>query len=687
MSKSTWSYRLARPPQMLPPANSMMRTKTGPTSYKWNEHNMTNYEHVKGKVTNMPKLHDVVSSRKKYLKNIELEIQAGRPLWALDIIQRMLYEDCIPEGVHYRAVLNGSVLWNEPQTARDCWALLERQDTVPDSTTLCCYLEVCSKFKWKDDLLKTWNRYCNEFQFLSEGEIDPKPISRKKHTLTRDDHYSLPWWRKRWDFDPKHDVIDHHRYNTTRELYAAVISGLGACGEIEVALDMFGYLKEKLLTTPTPVGEPLADPQLAKSCGGDLEKKPIRYQIPDIYLFSLQRQTRGVDWIPNHEWLLMPHQAGPATSQTNASAHNSVRFFSNEQYLLHAKGKLIASLAVAGHFKDADQVFSFIAEDLELVRQNNSDSSKNPLDCSELMTAALHAASSASATSQQVHELLHQNCEEYELCPTPSMYQAVFASSQNPDSKDGEFIKEAIREMGKLRCTLDLETHTEAMRALAACFPGTLETQNYFVRNVLRKFYWDNTQINILLKTYREIGDQDANLQKKLCERAVIWCHRYNIQMDETNKHFIEDDYARIKVQVRTKEELVEWKMKRQHELRNKLLPTMPNPVTDRVTHTLDVSDRDDPDHMNKWFVPFSNAGRTHTWNFSSPHVPEAATTVRDLTDVDRVRYLPQQTISSKWMTKTNASSPLPMYRPERANERLNINRWLEETNKSFPGN
>ena len=686
MSKSTWTYRLAKPPQMLPPTNAMMR-KSGPGGFKWNQNNMSNYEHIKGKVGTMPSAYEAAKQRKEYLANIDLEIEAGRPLWGLDIIQRMLYDECFPEGKHYRAVLNGSILWNEPQTARDCWALLERQNTVPDDTTLRCYIEVCGHFKLKDDLLKTWNRYCNEFQFLVEGEVDPKPISRPRHMLTRDDHYSLPWWKKQWDFDPKHDIPDYHRYNRTRELYSVVISSLAACGETEVALDMFGYLKEKLLTTPTPVAEPLSDPQLPRHNGGDAHHKPVRYKIPDIYLFSLQRQTRGVDWVPNHEWLLLPHQVGPATPKSTFSGHESPRFFSNARYLLLAKEKLILSLMEENYFKTADEIFNFISEELKLVKNNNSEGS-SLIDCTDLIAAALLTMSSTSATPQQVHSMLHQQCEEFELCPTPAMYQAIYMScSQNGTSAEGDFLKSVIREMGKLRITLDLETHTEIMKALATCYNGTMETQTYFVRNILRKFHWENTQIGILLKTYRAIGEDDVNLQKKLCERAVIWCHRYNVTMNEQNKHYIEDDYSRIKVQVRTKEELVEWKMRRQHDLRNKLLPTMPNPVNDRVTHTLAEPDREPSEHIGKWFIPYSNAGRSGAWTSIGPHSPEAATTVRDLTDIDRVRYIPQQTVDSKWMSKSNASSPLPMYRPERAHERLNINRWLEETNKSFPGN
>eukprot|EP01063_Lacrimia_lanifica_P015417 TRINITY_DN22189_c0_g1_i1.p1 TRINITY_DN22189_c0_g1~~TRINITY_DN22189_c0_g1_i1.p1 ORF type:complete len:709 (+),score=252.39 TRINITY_DN22189_c0_g1_i1:74-2200(+) len=707
MSKATWAYRLPTPHPMRPATFPFAGRKSGDAPSKWHASHMDNYEHIRGGMVRMAAPGSNKMIKGLALGKLQAEVQAGRPLWALDSIQQMYKERHIPEQEHWREVLIGAAQWGEEETARDCWALMERQRFIPDDQTLCCWFEVCARMKFKDLALQAWNRYCTEFAFLEAGEMDPKPVMREKHTLTRDDIYNLPWWKKRWSYDPCLDVPDAHRFNRTREVFAAAAGALAACGERELADSLFSFLQERLLTTPTPIAEPMLDPYISskntkaeanhtndsfflnKSRGKvqDLENKPIRFRIPNIYLFTLRKNTRGVDWVANHEWVMSEHELGAAGPKSSRDTeHGDPRFYSNVQYLLYAYEKQVRHSTYAS----ADELTAAVAKVEELFASDEiTDADRAAVNWEDYTVEVLaKLAALSDATPEVVAGQMEAMCDTHELRPVPAMYRSVFDSFMNVSAKtEDDAVRKSLRaymgELRKTKQTLDLLVHRSYMKACVHL--DNREAHNYFVKNVLRAFPWTNDDVALLLLEYRAIGDDgDAALQKKHCERVEAWCGRYNVPMSEANKQFIEDDYDRIQVQVRTKEELLTWKMKRQNELRNSLTPNLPNPVMDRITHTLKESDHADPAHLDNWVVPYSNAGRSFKWSYDAPHQPDSSST-RDLTDLDRVRYLPQGTLQSDWVSR-DKWNPTSRYRPERTHEKLNINRWLEETNKSFPG-
>eukprot|EP01061_Rhynchopus_euleeides_P013301 TRINITY_DN23235_c0_g1_i1.p2 TRINITY_DN23235_c0_g1~~TRINITY_DN23235_c0_g1_i1.p2 ORF type:complete len:706 (+),score=256.08 TRINITY_DN23235_c0_g1_i1:96-2213(+) len=704
MSKSTWTYRLPKPLKMKPVVFPLKPVPSAGADVhnKWTASQMENYEHIQQAHTVVMKSpHDVTQNRNRKLEKIRAEVQAGRPLWALDCLQEMYEEELTPLPDHYRAVLNGAVLWDEPDTALDCWRLMERQGLIPDDKTLCCWFETCAAFKFREEALKAWNKYCTEFAFLEAGEADPKPVVRERHSLTRDDLYNLPWWQKRWSYDPNVDVADNHRFNRTREVFASAAAALEACGEPALRDNLFSVLQQKLLETPTPVAEPLKDPNIpgarelntGEQGVEHLQKKPTRFRIPNIYLFTLRRNTRGPDWVPNHEWLMEDHQLGKELPKSSRDTeHGDPRFYSNVQFLLYAYEKSVRSSRTITSLEglrdcaaDVDRALDTFYSSENPEAQTFPRGSLNFEDF-VLSLLSLAAGPSISAAPAEVHSLMHELCEKYAVRPTPAMYQSVYKAFANApgDAEAQDALVGYIRELAQTRQEMDLQTHTAALEALVAT--GSLRGHEYFVKNIIRKFRWGNHHATLLLKEYRAIGEAgDRQKQKLLCERVNIWCGRYNVGLSEVNKQFIEDDYQHIGVQVRTKEELITWKMRRQSDLRNNLTPHLPNPVADRVTHTLRESDHIDPNHVKEWFVPYSNAGRSFKWNFSNPHAPEAASDVRDLTDVNRVRYLPQQGIHTPWVNRSRYTAK-PGYRPEQTHQRLNVNRWLEETNQSFPG-
>eukprot|EP01059_Diplonema_ambulator_P000931 TRINITY_DN10721_c0_g1_i2.p1 TRINITY_DN10721_c0_g1~~TRINITY_DN10721_c0_g1_i2.p1 ORF type:complete len:676 (+),score=180.41 TRINITY_DN10721_c0_g1_i2:1007-3034(+) len=675
MSKATWAHRLPTPHPFKPVFHkygSVPRSKvTG-----WEATSMENYEHVKGGMVAMKSPAQVRNARMHALQSIQADVLAGRPLWGLDTIQTLYEREIQPTHDHYREVLIGSVKWDEPQTAKDCWALMDRQGLMPDDKTLCCFFEVCAAFKLKDLALQAWNRYCNEFQFLEEGEEDPKPITRTKHTLSRDDHYTLPWWKKQWHYDPNEDIPDSHRYNRTRDIYSSAMTAMLACGEVGLADQILSVLEAKLPTTPTPIGEPVVDPNLVGADHGKpdegLEKKQIRFRIPNIYLFTLRRKTRGIDWVPNHEWVMQEHQLLPShPARSRDSEHGDPRFYTNEQYLIYSYEKAMRYRT----WESKEELDAWVESKLGGLGFDLGE-----INWEDFVVAYLEKVKGPPGA---VYNAMHDWCEEKALRPVPAMYIPVFKAFAEHGEGEGVTVGEVIKELRRTKLTIDLETHTAAMRALLRVGKSP---HQYFVKNVLRSCKWGNEQISILLQEYRRIGDEDPELQKKHCERAYIWCGRYNIEMSEANKQYIEDDYDRIGVQVRNKEELLVWKMKRQHNLKESLVPKMPNPVMDRVTHTLSTSDHINPEHLSQWAVPYSNAGRSFTWEHSPHSAP--ATTLKDLTDINRLRYLPQKNLFSPWKNR-NFFTPgaAGSYKPERTHEKLNINRWLEETNRAFPGN
>ena len=714
MSKAAWTYRLPTPLPMKPVVFPFKPiTPLSKANAKWHASQMENYEHLDGaRAVEMKAPEMIMKRRASKMDRIRAENASGRPLWALDNILES-YEQEVP-ATHemYREVLIGAARWDEAQTAKDCWALMERQKLIPDDKTLCCWFEVCGQLKLRSEALAAWNRYCVEFTFLEEGEEDPKPVVRAKHSLTRDDLYNLPWWKKRWDYDPNVDVSDNHRYNRTRDLYASAAACFTACGEPVLAAHLSNLLADKLLSTPTPAAEPMQDhmataPARTENLGAKgvekLQAKPTRFRIPNIYLFNLRRNTRGIDWVPNHEWITSPHKTGLSLPKSSRdSEHGDPRFYSNAQFLLYsAEKQLRAATGVASshapHLASKADVLAFLEAIEARLDAFYADADgaeqhafpRSTLSYHDLIAAALQLCASAAGgvrlAPPDVRALLDELCERFEVRPTPELHQAVFAAFENVEAgSSGDAVVACARDLLATRLELDLQTHACVLKALIGQETG--KGFDYFVKHVLRKFEWTNDEVALLLKEARMQGEAgDRVRQKAVAERVSAWCGRYNVGLSEANKQYIEDDFEHIGVEVRTKEELVIFKMRRQAELRNSLTPNLPNPVTDRVTHTLRESDHADPAHLMTWGTSYSNAGRSFKWAFS-PHAPNTTPDLHDLTDLNRMRYLPQKNLLSRMVSREGFSTK-PFYRPEAQHEKLNINRWLEETNKTFPGN
>eukprot|EP00756_Hemistasia_phaeocysticola_P054844 Hpha_TRINITY_DN30753_c0_g1::TRINITY_DN30753_c0_g1_i1::g.28280::m.28280 len=699
MSKAAWSYRLPTPHPIKPPAFPFQPAKpVGGQPRNWYASQMDNYEHIKGGIVPQKLPNDIALDRDRYLQTIRAEGLAGRPLWAMDHVQQMFFKNIPPTTEHIREVLIAATRWRENETFRDCWRLMERQGIIPDDKTLCAALEGAGILGERDLILQIWNRYCTEFAFLEEGELDPKPLRRPKFTLTRDDLYNMSWWQKKFDFDCNRDLGDMHRFNRTREIQLECAVALAAVGEKGLGKQLLSLLCSKLRDTPTPVGEPMVDHNAVHPHNSDigLEKKQTRYRIPNVYLFTLRRQTRGIDWIPNHEWLMQSHQVGPNQPQRSRDQeHGDPRFYSNEQYVLYAFEKLIS----AGCGDGLEGI-----EELEKEAEENlPEGHREPLNYEDLVTAVLERAAQEGVPGEQVLRMMHSRCEKRQLRPTSAMYGAVFrafagdcpsldAAEEDVKAWQGEredtlkALRAAITEWHDQRYKTDLDTHSHALDALVRVRSG--EGHSYFVKHILRKFTWGNRQIASLLREYRDIGNAgDTRKQALLCKRAYVWCQRYNVGMSEANKQYIEDDYDRIRVQVRTKQELLVWKFRNQHRQREELKPYLPSPITDRVTHTLPFSDHEDPEHIQKWVVPYTNAGRSFNWAYVRPHAPPQATHVKDLTDIERVQRLPQKQLFSPFARLQDwESHGHSGYKPELTHEKLHINRWLEEPNKAFPG-
>lgn len=715
MSKATWAYRLPAPHPARPPVHPF-QPQTQPTRRHtprgWYASQMDNYEHLKGGLIVRKSPQSYASQRERYLSNMRVEVAAGRPLWALDAIQDMYLNEVPPTCEHFREVLLGAARWAEASTFVECWRLMERQGVVPDDKTLCAAFEAAGRLGERDLLLQVWNRYCTEFAFLEDGELDPKPVRRQPFSLTRDDYYNLPWWKKQFDYDCNRDLGDAHRFNRTREIYASAAAALIAVGDQLLAEDLLKLLCKKLRDTPTPVAEPMIDQKAAVPDKGNaaeqhstgLDKKQTRYRIPNVYLFSLRRNTRGIDWVPNHEWLMMDHQVGPDVPERSRDVeHGDPRFYTNAQFVLYVYEKAIAALPPSDAFDRVVELEKRAEE--ELPEDGPAGAERSRLNWEDLITTVLQKAAACGVKSAALPGLMHTRCERHRVRPTCAMYQAVLAAhaAECPPHDAGEQdvagwspqraeevtagIDATIQELHRQGYQLDLETCTAALDALVRA--RTKRGHEYFVRHILRSFAWNNDQVAVLLREYRLVGEEDAGRQAKLCRRAHLWCQRYNVGMSEENKQYIEDDHDRIGVQVRTKDELLLWKFRNQHQLQEELKPYLPNPVTDRITHTLRHGDHQDPDHAEKWVVPYSNAGRSFNWAYADrPHAPPQASDVRDLTDIERVKRLPQQTLLSAWAQPRDwASKHGAPYRPELNHEKLHINRWLEEPNKAFPGN
>eukprot|EP00796_Vickermania_ingenoplastis_P007428 gene7428-5229_t len=245
----------------------------------------------------------------------------GLPQEALHWLLRMIVDNFNPQHVHYIAAMRTLLDAKEPDMARDVWRIMERQQTWPDSSTLCTYLDVCFAAGEPTWAMEAWNRYGNELKFLQPGEVDPKPITRVPFSLTREELLYLPKWKKHFDHDPNLDVPDLNRFNRTREIYLRMAKVMLLGGEMGLYHHFYDGLVEAMKTTPTPVPEPPNPHMVSRPRWKPYEHLPSPFASP--WRVNNNERVRAL----GPETVLHPE---------SPDLEMDSRFFSNTQFLIHA---------------------------------------------------------------------------------------------------------------------------------------------------------------------------------------------------------------------------------------------------------------------------------------------------------------------------------------------------------------
>lgn len=239
------------------------------------------------------------------------------PQEALHWLLRMIVDNFNPQHVHYIAAMRVLLEAGEVDMGRDVWKIMERQQTCPDTSTLCAYLDLCLAANEPTWAFQAWNRYGNELRFLEPGEVDPKPITRTPFSLTREELLYLPKWKKHFDHDPNLDVPDLNRFNRTREVYLKMAKIMLRSGtETDLFLHFWRTLVEAMRTTPTPVPEPPNPHMIRRPRWQPFEHCPSPHQSP--WRVQNNRRVKAL---------------GP--SESTIDQMNS-RYFTNQQFLVHA---------------------------------------------------------------------------------------------------------------------------------------------------------------------------------------------------------------------------------------------------------------------------------------------------------------------------------------------------------------
>lgn len=246
------------------------------------------------------------------------------PQEALHWLLRMIVDNFNPQHVHYIAAMKTLLDAGETDMSREVWKIMERQQTWPDNSTLCAYLDVCVAANESTWAMEAWNRYGTELRFLQYGEVDPKPVTRVPFSLTREELLYLPKWKKHFDHDPNLDVPDLNRFNRTREVYLRMAKVMLRSGKEQSLFEhFFQTLVEAMRDTPTPVPEPPNPLMQRRPRWQPYEHPPSLYASP--WRVRNNAQTRAL---------------GPATVRDGQMGEAEIemdsRFFSNAQFLIHA---------------------------------------------------------------------------------------------------------------------------------------------------------------------------------------------------------------------------------------------------------------------------------------------------------------------------------------------------------------
>ncbi|KAK7194182.1 Mitochondrial SSU ribosomal protein [Novymonas esmeraldas] len=557
------------------------------------------------------------------------------PQEALHWLLRMIVDNFNPQHVHYIAAMRTLQAAGELDMARDVWKIMERQQTWPDTATVCAYLDVCVEAGETTWAVEAWNRYCTELRFLAPGEVDPKPITRTPFSLTREELLYLPKWKKHFDHDPNLDVPDLNRFNRTREVYLRMATAMLAGGDRDMFEHFFSKLETAMVSTPTPVPEP-PNPHLVRR--------------PRWSPYEHQRSLHHSPWRTANNGRAMA--LGP--SRTTEDVMQS-RFLSNTQFLLHATEEAMAvalrryvamhpeavdaQAAAPAFFAEppaaAQETLQFCDELLQRAMAR-LEGTFGDLDTSPLLSTLLRVRrvvgkQPGHALLQYANDFLAAKASRHadgvrESLTAPNYLQVLAAFAD--ESAYGYNAKTRQYQYGpdfqptttvqRLRSTLQeiaanqhvawsAEMHLHVLRALVGC--GTMQANTYFVENVLRQFQWDSSFLEVLYAEYRRADSVDR--WAELTKRALVWTARYNVAASERLKRLIEDDYDVIHVQTRSLRELAVFQFRDAEEKRHagNIVNELPNPWIDYVAHALPFPDRDAgyPDEygdIGQWRAP-----------------------------------------------------------------------------------
>jgi hypothetical protein len=527
-------------------------------------------------------------------KNVE-------PLKAMYALYNLIVENYNPQHVHFQSALEGLTAMGEISKARDVWKIMERQMTWPDDKCIAAYLDLCVAAGKKEWAFEAWNRYCTEKRFLGKDEPDPKPISRIPFTLNRDELIHLPKWKKFFDHDPNLDVADRNRFNTTRQIYLGMARVLLRTGEFDMFAKYFTDLENAMMDTATPVPEP---PDTVTTERPSWQPSWDQDRVTSANPFAADLETAK-------------NSLGPAETSLNVMAP---RFLTNHQFLLHAASALIDDLvaklppkmdkSTAANFIDelVERVFTRLGKHLgdlniapitvSMLRAASAFRDINGVQAKEIALVLsarkakalkeLEGEDAGAATLEVLHEAVY-----LEILRTYNAHAAKDLATQRLDPHGTiATATELLREMASITSLeWSADHHLAVVTLLVQC--GTMAANTYFVKNVLRRFKWDSRFLFQLYQEYRRYDD--VEMWAELTKRMLVWTARYNVTVDEATKRAIEDDYAHIKVQVRSFKELVAFAFKNTEEKRmaNDPATLMPNPYMDFVSHALPFPDRD----------------------------------------------------------------------------------------------
>ena len=525
------------------------------------------------------------------------------PQQALVTLQQMIVDNYNPQHVHYLAAMETLIAHNELDMARDCWKIMERQMTWPDDKCVVAYLGLCTRSKEPTWALQCWNRYCTEKQFLSAGEVDPKPVSRIPFTLNRDELIYLPKWKKHFEHDPNLDVTDLNRFNTTRSIYFWMSAAMLAGGETEMFRTLYRTLLEKLLTTPTPVPEP---PSRLYATDGPGRWNPTQDQAHIQYTpWGVNRAVRDYGVQPQEH---LGHGAA------SIDFHEpQARFDTNDQAVLRNIStlcKLLVDGTVTPDRVPGGDATKFIDELYDEAKIALGARRYASLQTDAFFAGILHVRRTCSGESgplliSYMKRLLAEKAALGETGvserPHPGMYlQCILGLADDGSKGRSGFdpratltgLEALVTEMVSADTfTWSADVHLAIMKVLLAC--GTMKCNEYFVKNVLRQFPWNESFMVVLYQEYRR--HEHVDMWAELTKRMLVWTARYAVRYGEEIKRLIEDDYDVIKVQTRSIKELVEFSFRHAAEKKQASDPMnqLPNPVLDYVSHALPFPDRD----------------------------------------------------------------------------------------------